>query len=210
MSKTEMSAQPTANRTRVLGIKHAYAAGFKEGVSRSAGGGEAVAALRELVAVKDLKDRTEALHFVGPNGDPPNENWEAEYKAGRAEYLRRQPLAWGAARAALAAPVAAPEVPEVQFPNGIQGPAGVPPSKASDWRIDTSAGRSILVYKDCSVIEAEQADYLMGLLKRAALRSGEQAPIGKAAKSYCHICGDGSNCVDNYSGPSIEGPCPNR
>ena len=34
----------------------------------------------------------------------------------------------------------------------------------NDWRIDTSAGRQILVYKDCSVIEAEQAHYVMGLI----------------------------------------------
>lgn len=70
------------------------------------------AALRELVAVKDLKDRTEALHFAGPNG-PLGDAWEAEYNAGRSEYTRRQPLAWEAARAALASAAApAQGVPE--------------------------------------------------------------------------------------------------
>lgn len=60
------------------------------------------AALAELVAVKDLKDRTEALHFAGPLSEH-GEGWKAVYDAGRAEYIRRQPLAWEAARAALAA-----------------------------------------------------------------------------------------------------------
>jgi len=34
----------------------------------------------------------------------------------------------------------------------------------SDWRIDTSTGTNILVYKDCSVIEDAQAKFLMHLL----------------------------------------------
>lgn len=33
-----------------------------------------------------------------------------------------------------------------------------------DWRIDTSAGRPILVYKNCSVIESEQAEYVLRLI----------------------------------------------
>ena len=33
------------------------------------------------------------------------------------------------------------------------------------WGIDTSAGRPILVYEGCSVIEAEQAEYVMGLIR---------------------------------------------
>lgn len=37
--------------------------------------------------------------------------------------------------------------------------------KLDGWRIDHSAGRPILVYKDCSVIEAEQAYYVLHLLK---------------------------------------------
>lgn len=66
----------------------------------------ALAALTELVSVKDLKDRTEALSFAGPIA---GENWREEYDAGRKEYIRRQPLAWEAARAVLAAtPVAQP------------------------------------------------------------------------------------------------------
>lgn len=58
------------------------------------------AALAELVAVKEVKDRAEALHFIGPNGDL-GEGWKAEYDRLRADYIRRQPAAWDAARAAL-------------------------------------------------------------------------------------------------------------
>lgn len=36
----------------------------------------------------------------------------------------------------------------------------------NDWEIDHSAGRPILLYKKCSVIEAEDAEYLMHLIKR--------------------------------------------
>ena len=38
--------------------------------------------------------------------------------------------------------------------------------KLSDWRIDTSAGGPILVYKNCSVIESEDAEYVLGLIKK--------------------------------------------
>lgn len=34
-----------------------------------------------------------------------------------------------------------------------------------DWRIDHSAGRPILVYQNCSVIEAEQAEYVLRLIE---------------------------------------------
>jgi hypothetical protein len=57
------------------------------------------AALRELVRLKDLKDRMEALGGLSQ-----------EFVAARADYGMNQPRAWAAARAALAAPVVA--VPE--------------------------------------------------------------------------------------------------
>ncbi|CNH45449.1 Uncharacterised protein [Yersinia similis] len=37
-------------------------------------------------------------------------------------------------------------------------------SKDNDWNIDTSAGVPILVYKNCSVIESEQAEYILQLI----------------------------------------------
>jgi hypothetical protein len=58
------------------------------------------AALAELVAVKDIKERGAALHFAGPSG-PLGEGWEAEWKRLEREYIERQPKAWAAARAAL-------------------------------------------------------------------------------------------------------------
>jgi hypothetical protein len=66
-------------------------------------------ALAELVALKNLKDRTVALHGVPP-----------EYVEGMAEYNRRKPLAWAEARAALAAPPAAPAQPQAQQPPALQ------------------------------------------------------------------------------------------
>lgn len=58
-------------------------------------------ALAELVACKDLKDRAEAVSFAGPLSEY-GEDWKAEYDRIRADYLRRQPRAWDAARAAIA------------------------------------------------------------------------------------------------------------
>ncbi|WP_407028915.1 hypothetical protein [Raoultella ornithinolytica] len=37
--------------------------------------------------------------------------------------------------------------------------------EAGGWAIDHSAGRPILVYKGCSVIEAEDAEYVLGLIR---------------------------------------------
>lgn len=59
-------------------------------------------ALCELVACKDLKDAAEGLHFAGPLS-PLGEGWKAEYDRMRKDYLRRQPRAWDAARAAIRA-----------------------------------------------------------------------------------------------------------
>jgi hypothetical protein len=48
---------------------------------------------------------------------------------------------------------------------GMRGQAArVEQAESNDWRIDTSAGRPILAYKGCSVIEAEQAELVLRLL----------------------------------------------
>jgi hypothetical protein len=39
------------------------------------------------------------------------------------------------------------------------------PQSVGDWAIDTTAGRPILVYKGCSVLEDEQAHYVLRLIK---------------------------------------------
>jgi hypothetical protein len=33
------------------------------------------------------------------------------------------------------------------------------------WKIDLSAGRPVLTYEDCSVIQDEQAEYIMNLIQ---------------------------------------------
>ena|GEM_PF-2816514 len=45
-------------------------------------------------------------------------------------------------------------------------PAPEPP-RVGDWRIDHSAGRPVLMFQDCSVIEAEKAEYVLRLIKAA-------------------------------------------
>ncbi|MGQ8875910.1 hypothetical protein ACUTR7_00250 [Delftia sp. NA_296.1] len=70
--------------------------------------------------------------------------------------LRNERLAW---RAAWNAAQAAPVTPQ------------------GEWRIDTSAGREILVYKNCSVIEDADARYVLSLIA-AASQPAAVAPFG--------------------------------
>jgi hypothetical protein len=51
------------------------------------------------------------------------------------------------------------------------------------WAIDVSAGREILVYKNCSVIEAEQAHLVLSLIRQAEVQAEPVAPgtrLGRA------------------------------
>lgn len=41
--------------------------------------------------------------------------------------------------------------------------------KTEDWKIDNSAGRPILTYKDCSVIEAQDAEFVLKAINIALL-----------------------------------------
>ena len=41
-----------------------------------------------------------------------------------------------------------------------------------DWRLDESTGAKILMYKDCSVIEDQQAEYVLSLIQAAAPEGG--------------------------------------
>lgn len=66
--------------------------------------------------------------------------------------------------------------------------------KVGEWRIDTSAGREILVYKDCSVIEAEDARYVMRLI---AAEQGER----QEAVAHRLISGIGEIMTDWHDGP---------
>jgi hypothetical protein len=69
--------------------------------------------------------------------------------------LRNERLAW---RAAWNAAQAAPVTPQ------------------GEWRIDTSAGREILVYKNCSVIEDADARYVLSLIAAASQPAAAAAP----------------------------------
>lgn len=64
-----------------------------------------------------------------------------------------------------AGPYAAPKPAEAR---GVGG---------GEWRIDTSAGGPILVYENCSVIESEQAEYVLRLIAadRTALAANKPA-----------------------------------
>lgn len=42
----------------------------------------------------------------------------------------------------------------------------------ADWRLDESTGAKILMYKDCSVIEDQQAEYVLSLIQAAAPEGG--------------------------------------
>lgn len=54
-----------------------------------------------------------------------------------------------------------------------------PHPNPADWGIDTSAGRPILVYQKCSVIEAEQARYVLGLVAADAAKTKTQQQGGE-------------------------------
>lgn len=74
----------------------------------------------------------------------------------------------------------APEVrqPEKPLPRRPEQPEPRPYDYRPDgeWRIDTSAGREILVYKDCSVIEAEDARYVLRLISAEQGERQEAVP----------------------------------
>jgi hypothetical protein len=68
------------------------------------------------------------------------------------------------------------------------------------WKIDMSTGREILVYQDCSVIEGDEARYLLSLIEADQARRGIKPgrllsfwhALGLTAcrgTYYCDICG---------------------
>ncbi|CNG03769.1 hypothetical protein [Yersinia similis] len=56
-------------------------------------------------------------------------------------------------------------------------------SKDNDWNIDTSAGVPILVYKNCSVIESEQAEYILQLINNEVETTAEILSLREQYKS---------------------------
>lgn len=71
-----------------------------------------LAALRELVACKDLKEQAEAIEFAGPNSTH-GDDWQGERNRLRDEYIKRQPIAWQVARELVTAPRAADSATDV-------------------------------------------------------------------------------------------------
>lgn len=76
----------------------------------------------------------------------------------------------------------------------------VPRPDPDGWRIDTSAGKPILVYRDCSVLEDEVARYVLSLIR-----------ADKSAAVECPHCGakDGAKCDElgcDYLNSSISEP----
>jgi len=95
----------------------------------------------------ELVMRAYALGFAASS-----EGYNAEYPfdgdfEGDAKWLEGRNRALAAALEATASPV-------------VTAPT-------DDWKIDKSTGTDILVYKECSVIESEQAHYLLRLIKAA-------------------------------------------
>lgn len=78
------------------------------------------------------------------------DNWQAATLAMRDS--------WREERAELEAKLATP------VSSGYKLPA--------DWRLDESTGAKILMYKDCSVIEDQQAEYVLSLIQAAAPEGG--------------------------------------
>lgn len=65
---------------------------------------------------------------------------------------------------------------DISMPQGIAGAAPAAVAPQGEWRIDTSAGREILVYKNCSVIEDADARYVLSLIAAASQPAAAAAP----------------------------------
>ena len=68
-------------------------------------------------------------------------------------------------------------------------------SPIADWRIDTSAGGPILVYQNCSVIESEQAQYVLNLTAQDQQAELQQAQV--VGESLSRQGGDMSKNPEN-------------
>jgi hypothetical protein len=64
---------------------------------------------------------------------------------------------------------------ERRIRSALEADGGGEALPSGKWEIDNSTGTPILVYDKCSVIESEQAYYLLGLIQRAATPPDERA-----------------------------------
>jgi len=139
-------------------------------------------ALDAAIAALSRYGQAPAASAEPPVGDKGHPRFIAGYDAGMADARRMaasaEPVAWfvdwpdepelGHYLAEAPADVDSGRSRALGFldaaPVAAQAPA--PPALA-DWRIDTTAGGPILVYKNCSVIEGEQAEYVLRLIAAA-------------------------------------------
>ncbi len=90
-----------------------------------------------------------------------------------------------------------------------------PCNNVADWEIDSSAGRPILTYQKCSVIEDEQARYVLGLIAQdvtSAPRAGSvvddaiRTPTGKEIERAV-MADTNRPCLYNVAGPCLHPNC---
>ncbi|HFH0479886.1 TPA: hypothetical protein ACGHOT_002626 [Salmonella enterica subsp. enterica serovar Aberdeen] len=67
--------------------------------------------------------------------------------------------------------------------------------RLEDWKIDTSCGRDILVYKDCSVIEGEDAWLILKMLHSFLRQADSARPVGYVSESAIFCLGLGQHEV---------------
>ncbi|EKH2093668.1 hypothetical protein O4K05_002251 [Salmonella enterica] len=67
--------------------------------------------------------------------------------------------------------------------------------RLEDWKIDTSCGRDILVYKDCSVIEGEDAWLVLKMLHSFLRQADSTRPVGYVSESAIFCLGLGQHEV---------------
>jgi hypothetical protein len=78
--------------------------------------------------------------------------------------------------AAILALLAKLEAKDMRRQYNEQRPPALAEPDVGDWRIDMSTGTPILMYKECSVIESEQAVYVLSLINAASVLESGKVP----------------------------------
>lgn len=106
-------------------------------------------ALAELVALADLQAECNAIEFAGPIG-PLAHDWRRVHRDKKQDFLRRSPLAWGAARAALAVP----SLPPLDWNEGLCQNCRMPVHPASPGSPPSSTEPSTAVGADAPSMDS--------------------------------------------------------